>query len=84
MLEFKVHVTIQNKPDVRDPEGETILNDLVAKRSSSISQIRTAKMLKFIIRHKTATEAEEEVRSICDELRLYNPIVSSIHVTTSG
>ena len=50
---FKVHVTIENKPGISDPEGDTILNDLVLKGSfSSVSKIRSAKMLKFDIKEK--------------------------------
>ena len=31
MALFTVHVIIENKPGISDPEGETILNDLVLK-----------------------------------------------------
>jgi len=31
MATYTVHVTIENKPGISDPEGETILNDLVLK-----------------------------------------------------
>jgi len=41
MATYKVHVIIENKPGIRDPEGDTILNDLVLKNSfSSVSKIR--------------------------------------------
>ena len=50
MATFQVHVTIENKPGISDPEGETILNDLVLKGThKSVSKIKTAKMLKFTI-----------------------------------
>ena len=53
MSNYWVHVTIENKPGISDPEGETILNDLVLKGSfSSVSKIRSAKMLKFQINEK--------------------------------
>ena len=29
MTNYQVHVTIENKPGISDPEGKTILNDLV-------------------------------------------------------
>jgi len=35
MPTFMVHVVIENKPGISDPEGETILNDLVLKGSFS-------------------------------------------------
>ena len=35
MPEFNVTVIIENKPGISDPEGETILNDLVLKSKNS-------------------------------------------------
>ena len=74
-----VHVVIENKPGISDPEGETILKDLVLKGSfSSIKKIRSAKMLKFTINEKTKDLAEKKVKKLCDDLRIYNPMVSKI------
>ena len=78
---FKVHVTIENKPGISDPEGDTILNDLVLKGSfSSVSKIRSAKMLKFEIKEKNKIHAKNQIQKLCDELRIYNPMVSQITV----
>jgi len=78
---FNVHVTIENKPGISDPEGETILNDLVLKGGdSSISKIKTAKMLKFTIKEKDKKSAQTKVQKICDELRIYNPMVSKVTI----
>lgn len=79
MTTFNVHVTIENKPGISDPEGETILNDLVLKgTNSTITTIKTAKMLKFTIKEKDKKSAKSKVKEICDELRIYNPMVSTI------
>jgi phosphoribosylformylglycinamidine synthase len=81
MATFNVHVTIENKPGISDPEGETILNDLVLRGGdSSISKIKTAKMLKFTIKEKDKKSAQTKVQKICDELRIYNPMVSKVTV----
>jgi phosphoribosylformylglycinamidine synthase len=81
MSTFTVHVTIENKLGINDPEGETILNDLVLKGNySSVTKIRSAKMLKFTIKEKDKKSAEKKIRQICDELRIYNPMVSQITV----
>ncbi len=81
MATFNVHVTIENKPGISDPEGETILNDLILKGGdSSISKIKTAKMLKFTIKEKDKKSAQTKVQKICDELRIYNPMVSKVTV----
>lgn len=77
--DFEVQVIIENKPGMNDPEGETILNDLVLKGSySTVKKIRSAKMLKFQISTKTKETAESTVKKICDELRIYNPMVSKV------
>ncbi len=81
MAIFNVHVTIENKSGISDPEGETILNDLVLKGShKTISKIKTAKMLKFTIKEKDRKTAQTTVQEICDELRIYNPMVSKVSI----
>jgi len=81
MATFTVHVTIENKPGISDPEGETILNDLVLKGThKTVSKIKTAKMLKFTIKEKDKKTAQSKIQEICDELRLYNPMVSKVSV----
>jgi len=78
---FDVHVIIENKPGISDPEGETILNDLVLKGNhSAVSKIKTAKMLKFTIKEKDKKSAKTTVQKICDELRIYNPMVSKVTI----
>jgi phosphoribosylformylglycinamidine synthase len=79
MPSFNVHVTIENKPGISDPEGKTILNDLVLKGNySAVTDIRSAKMLKFTITEKNKKLAENKIQKLCDELRIYNPMVSKI------
>jgi phosphoribosylformylglycinamidine synthase len=79
MTTFNVHVTIENKSGISDPEGETILNDLVLKGThSTITTIKTAKMLKFTIKEKDKKTAKSKIQEICDELRIYNPMVSKV------
>ena len=79
---FEVHVTIENKSGISDPEGQTILDDLVLKGTcKTISQIRTARMLKFMIDEDSPETAQQQVKKICDELRIYNPLVSKITVS---
>jgi phosphoribosylformylglycinamidine synthase PurS subunit len=81
MATFTVHVTIENKPGISDPEGETILNDLVLKGThKTVSKIKTAKMLKFTINEKDKKTAESKIQEICDELRIYNPMVSKVAI----
>jgi len=81
MATFNVHVTIENKPGISDPEGDTILNDLVLKGThKTISKIKTAKMLKFTIKEKDKKTAKSKIQEICNDLRIYNPMVSQVTI----
>jgi len=75
---YIVHVIIENKPNISDPEGDTILNDLVLKsKNSSIKKIRTGKILKFTVDASDKQRAEKTVENVCQELRIFNPLVSN-------
>jgi phosphoribosylformylglycinamidine synthase PurS subunit len=81
MTFFKVNVTIENKPEISDPEGDTILNDLVLKdHNASVKKVRSAKMLKFDVDAKNRKIAEKIVIDLCNEFRIYNPLVSKVSV----
>ena len=80
---YVVHVIIENKPNISDPEGDTILNDLVLKsKNSSVKKIRAGKILKFTIEATDKKMAEKTVESICQELRIFNPLVSKVVIET--
>ena len=82
MPNFQVNVVIENKPGISDPEGDTILNDLVLKgKNNNISKIRSGTILKFSITEKNENTAKTKVVKICDDLRIYNPLVSKVTVT---
>ena len=79
MSAYIVHVIIENKSNISDPEGDTILNDLVLKsKNSSVKKIRSGKILKFTVETSDKKNAEKIVESICNELRIFNPLVSNV------
>jgi phosphoribosylformylglycinamidine synthase PurS subunit len=81
MPSFKVNVIIENKPEISDPEGDTILNDLILKsRETLVKKIRSAKMLKFEVEAKNRKLAEKIVTDLCNEFRIFNPLVSKVSV----
>jgi phosphoribosylformylglycinamidine synthase len=83
MPSFKVNVIIENKPEIVDPEGDTILNDLILKnKKTTIKKIRSAKMLRFVIDAKTKESAEKIILDMCNKFRIYNPLVSKVSVET--
>jgi phosphoribosylformylglycinamidine synthase subunit PurS len=82
---FIVQVIIENKPYINDPEGETIHRDLVLKGGySSVQSVRSAKMLKMVVNSKTEMNAEATVKELCQELRIFNPVVSNCTVKATG
>ena len=85
MNSYTVEVTIQNKPLAQDPEGETIQKDLVNKGGfHTIKGIRSGKYLQLQVGAETATEARELVTKMCDELRIFNPIVHTCSIKVGG
>lgn len=85
MPKFIVQVIIENKPYINDPEGETIHRDLVVKGGySNIQSVRSAKMLKMVVNSRTESDAEVTVKNLCQELRIFNPVVSNCTVKAIG
>ena len=85
MPKFIVQVIIENKPYINDPEGETIHRDLVIKGGySNVQSIRSAKMLKMVVNSKKEHDAEAIVKKLCQELRIFNPVVSNCTVKATG
>ncbi|MEM0340762.1 MAG: phosphoribosylformylglycinamidine synthase subunit PurS [Acidilobaceae archaeon] len=80
-MKFYVEAIVTYKKELRDPEGETILEHLVKKRGySSVSQIRTGKYYLMVVEASSPQEAIVLVKEMCDKLRIYNPIVNDLEV----
>jgi phosphoribosylformylglycinamidine synthase subunit PurS len=81
---YSVLVSISNKKYLPDPEGETILKDLILKGGfNEVEAIRCSKTINMLVRSRTEGQAKKMVLKICAELRLYNPIVSKCDVTVT-
>ncbi len=84
MVEFDVTVIIENKPGISDPEGETILNDLILKsKNSSVKKIRAGKILRFLVTGNDKKSVERKISKICDDLRIFNPLVSKVTISAT-
>jgi len=82
---FVVQIVIENKPYINDPEGETIHRDLVVKGGySNVQSVRSAKMLKMVVSSKSEKDAEMMVERLCEELRIFNPVVSNCTIKATG
>ena len=76
---FKIAIQILNKSSIKDPEGETIMNELISRAGfSDVKSLRTGKILEMEIESNSLEEAKEQVQKLCDDLRIYNPLVSTI------
>lgn len=74
-------MVISNKKGARDPEGETILRDLVHKSGyDEVKSIRAGKELTVTVEASDGEAAAKLVKKMCDELRIYNPAAHSITV----
>lgn len=72
---------VSNKPGARDPEGETIHRDLLKSDFAQVKSIRVGKLLKVRVEAGSPGEAENLVRRLCDELRIYNPAAHTCQVS---
>jgi phosphoribosylformylglycinamidine synthase PurS subunit len=78
---FSVEIVISNKPQARDPEGETIMRDLIHRRGlTSVKEVRTGKLLAVKVEALNEIEARDKVVSMCNDLRIYNPVAHSLNV----
>jgi len=78
MAKYLVVVTIENKEQIGDPEGETIKKDLILRSGySKIESVKSAKCYNIVINTNSEEEAKKNVTKLCEELRIYNPVVSN-------
>ena len=76
-----MNVVISNKEGARDPEGETILRDLVHRSGfGDVKGIRAGKSLRVEVEAADQAAAAALVRKMCDDLRIYNPAAHSLLV----
>jgi phosphoribosylformylglycinamidine synthase subunit PurS len=82
---FLIAINIENKKYLDDPEGDTIMRDLIVKGGySNIESVRSAKTLKMVVRSSSEKEALKTVGDLCIELRIYNPVLSDCTITPTG
>ncbi|MCF2142787.1 MAG: phosphoribosylformylglycinamidine synthase subunit PurS [Candidatus Heimdallarchaeota archaeon] len=78
MADFKCEIIIEGKKNARDPEGETIMRDLMIKHGyDMVHSVRSGKILRVILTAKDAKDAEAICWKMVNELRIYNPVAHS-------
>ncbi len=81
-MEYVAEVIIESKPAAKDPEGATILRDLMGKRGfSMVSEVRTGKLIRIKLSAKSEEEAASLIDKMCNELRLANPVAQNYKIS---
>lgn len=79
--EFIVEVIITNKEKARDPVGETIKRDLLAKKGyEMVSNVRSGQYLRFNITADNETRAKDIIEDLLNKLRIYNPVTQNFKI----
>jgi len=79
--EFIVEVITTNKEKARDPVGETIKRDLLAKKGyKMVSNVRSGQYLRFNLSAENETRAKEIVEDLLNKLRIYNPVTQNFKI----
>lgn len=81
LLDFIVEVVLENKPAARDPVGQTIQKDLLAKKGYDIvTKVRSGQYLRIYLKSAGEIEAREIVDKMCNELRIFNPVTQNLTI----
>ncbi len=79
--EYIVEVVLENKAAARDPIGDTIQKDLLAKKGYSIvSKVRSGQYLRIYLNADGESEAKTVVDKMCNDLRIFNPVTQNLTI----
>ncbi|MFW9827865.1 MAG: phosphoribosylformylglycinamidine synthase subunit PurS [Candidatus Thorarchaeota archaeon] len=79
--EFEVELTLMNKPAARDPVGETIQKDLLAKKGYDlVTNVRTGQFLRIKLNAADEVQAKNIVERMCNDLRIFNPVTQNLTI----
>lgn len=75
-MNFDVHVDIQLRPGIADPQGSTIERSLPMLGFNGVSGVRVGKSIRFQISAISEDAARREVDDMCNRF-LSNPVIES-------
>ena len=79
--EYIVEIVLENKPAARDPVGETIKRDLLAKKGyNMVSNVRSGQYLRFYLEAENEQKAQEIVEDLLNKLRIFNPVTQNFKI----
>lgn len=71
---FSVHVDVQLRPGIADPQGSTIERSLPTLGFPGVSGVRVGKSIKFTIEAPDEASARAEIEDLCSRF-LTNPVI---------
>ena len=79
--EYIVEIVLENKPAARDPVGETIKRDLLAKKGyDMVSNVRSGQYLRFYLEAESEENAQDIVEDLLNKLRIFNPVTQNFKI----
>jgi len=73
-------VDVMLKPEIADPQGQTVERALPALGWSNVSGVRVGKHLEFAVEGDSIDALREQVEAMCERF-LSNPVIESYTVT---
>jgi phosphoribosylformylglycinamidine synthase PurS subunit len=71
---FSVHVDVQLRPGIADPQGATIERSLPTLGFDGVEGVRVGKSIRFSIEAADEAAAQQRVGDLCDRF-LTNPVI---------
>ena len=82
MRRYRVMAIVASKPTARDPEGETLADELRRLGYTWVQGIRAGKAFIVEVEAESREEAERLVEEMARKTRLFNPAVHTLLVIT--
>jgi phosphoribosylformylglycinamidine synthase PurS subunit len=76
---FSVHVDVQLRPGIADPQGSTIERSLPTLGFAGITGVRVGKSIRFTVDAADEASARAEVEDLCHRF-LSNPVIEDATV----
>jgi phosphoribosylformylglycinamidine synthase PurS subunit len=73
-MNFSVHVDVQLRPGIADPQGSTIERSLPTLGFDGIADVRVGKSVRFQLEAADESTARREVEDLCARF-LANPVI---------
>jgi phosphoribosylformylglycinamidine synthase subunit PurS len=80
---FSVHVDVQLRPGIADPQGATIERSLPTLGFDGIDGVRVGKSIRFELSAADEAVARQRVEDLCERF-LTNPVIEDASITLTA